>query len=635
MDDIRQILDSVRRRLRQGRFLRGLHYGLVGASLLVLLVVLLTKSSPVIAGSLPLVWVLAGAMTAAIVAGVIYARAVSLSPMTLALLVDERLQLKERLSTAMAVKDRPDAFARAAVADGVAIAKDKRTRESLGRSFPVRAPDNSWIGPVIALAAFGAWFLPQGDFFASSEEVQVTAQVRNEARLAETAVKNILEKNERLEKLVPKLGDPLGEQSPPDEIPKTPEEVRRDAIKNLTETQKKLDEILKGDEAQKLDAMKSQLADLNTPPGEDVAELSKALKDGDFSAAKEALEKLKAEASKDPAKKAEIERQLGDLAKQLDKLSENKAGLESALKKANLDSKLANNKEALERALENAKGLSEQQKEDIRKAMQAQQAAQKKMSELAKSCNGACNNPGQKAGDKSGSQGKDGKSGKDGEGQSGSQSAGQQGGESGMSDMLSDLESLEQMMKDAEAAMSEADKQCQGLGQCSSNMPGQCSSDKISNINGPRQGGRARANGGAGSMQKSPTATKIQKEKVELTAGDVISRQAVEGQSERGESSEQLSRLISDVSNSMDQGVTEEEVPQDRAELHKTYFGDLKNRLEAARGGAGAAPATSGTDAGKGAGSAGGSNGGSDSGAGSSGNSDKKPANAPGSDGKK
>lgn len=630
MDDIRHLLDSVRRRLLQGRFLRGLHYGLVGAALLVLLVVLLTKVSPAIAAAMPLGWIIVGAALAAVVAAAAYARSVSLAPMTLAVLVDERLSVNnktgthERLSTALAVKDRSDGFARAAVADGVALARDKRVRESIGRAFPVRAPSNSWIGPMIACAAVGAWLLPQGDFFAvKEEEAAKTAQVKTDAKLAEEAVKSILERNEKLEKLAAKLGDQVGDNVAPDELPKTPEDVRRETIKNLTETQKKLNDLVKGDEAQALDAMKNQLANLEPQQGSDVAELSKALKEGDFKAAKDALDKLKEAAAKDPAKKDELEKQLGDLSKQIEKIAQNKENVEAALSKANLDPKLANSPEALQRALDNAKNLSQQQKQDIQKAMQAQQAAQQKLEQLSKACNGACSNPngqkaggtqgssqsGQQQGQQSGSQGQQGKDasqqGKSGQpGSQQQQGQGNQGSQAGsgqMSDMLSDLESLQQMMQDAQAAMNEADKQCQGLGQCQGNMPGQCQSSGDGNQIGNRRGGHGRANGGSAGTQKSPTSTKIQKEKVEMTAGDVISRQAVEGESERGQASEQLNRVINDVAHSMEQGVTEEEVPSDRVSLHKRYFGELKNTLEAARGKA--APASGGA-AGGGAGGA-------------------------------
>ncbi len=619
MDDIRQLLDSARRRLMQDRALRGLHYGCVGAAILVLLVILLTKTSPTVAASLPLSWVIGCAAAAALVTAAVVMRGLSLSPMTIAVLIDERLGLKERLSTALAVKDRSDGFARAAVADAVTTAKDPRTREALGRSFPVRAPNTSWISPLIAAAAVGAWFIPQGDLFTATASQQEVAKAKNEVKVAETEVRKILEKNEKLKELGKKLGDVTGENTAPEELPKTPEEVRQDALKKLTEAQKKLNDVMKGEDAQKLDALKSQLANLDAPQDKETSELSKALKDGDFKAAQEALDKLKAAAEKDPAKKAEIEKQLGDLSKQIEKLAENKSGLESALKKANLDPKLAGNKEALERALESAKNLSEQQKQDIRKAAESQRKAAEKMQELSKACNGAANKSGsEKAGSKSGgSQSgapkdgpKDGQQGSEGSksgekkesggkgdqgGQkSGEQSGSQQASTGSMSDQLNELEAMDQMLKDAQAAMNECDKQSDSLGQCMGEMPGQCNNPSNGNNIGNKRGGHGRANGGSAGFQKTPTATKLQKEKVELTAGEIISRQAVEGQSERGDSSVPLNKIISDVAKSMEQGVTEEEVPQHLRELHKIYFGDLKNKLEAARDGkpAPAAPAT-------------------------------------------
>lgn len=616
MEEIRQLLDAARRRLVQTRFLRGLHYGLVGGALLVLLVVLLAKTSPAIAEKLPLLWIAGGAALVAVLTGVLFARALRLTPMTMAVLVDERLGLKERLSTAMAVRDRADGFARAAVADAVTAAKDPRHREALRRHFAVRAPDSSWIGPVIAAAAIGAWFLPQGDFFKPTEQAEEIARAKNDIAAAKTEVQRILEKNDRLKELGKKLGDVTGEATPPDELPETPEEARQEAIKRLTEAQNKLNDVLKSEDAQKLDMVKDKLAQLDADQGSETADLTKALKEGDFKKAQEALEALKAKAENDPAKKAEIEKQLEGLGKQIEKLAENKAGLEKALQKANLDPKLAGNKEALERALENAKGLTEQQKQDIRKAAEAQQRAQEKMQEMSKACNGACDKPGgqksggnqgqsksgeqgEKGGQKSGD-GKDGEKQQGGKGESGQQKQGQPGdsqqaGTGSMSEMLSDLEALDQMLKDAEAAMSECDKQAQGLGQAMCNMPGQCEGNQpgnqAGNNIGNRRGGHGRANGGNAGVQKSPTATKIQKEKVELTAGDIISRQAVEGQSERGESSVPLNEVINEIARSMEQGVVEEEVPQHLREIHKVYFGDLKNKIDAARGPAPAAPA--------------------------------------------
>ncbi len=646
MDDIRSLLAIARSRLTNARFLRGLHLGLVGAAILMLLLVLFAKTSPAIAAALPWLWILLGTAVAALSVAFAVARSGAMTPMSLAVLTDERLGLKERLSTALGVKDRTDAFAQAAVADAVIVAKDPRTRESMSRAFPVRAPDSSWIGPVVALVAgLSWWLLPQGDFFKKAEEIQQINQVREEVKVATSEVKKAVEKNQQLkEALDKKLGDLAGENLAPNELPQTSEELRRDAIKKLTNTNNKLDSILKSEDAKQLEQVKGQLAKLGNPekgtPTEDLAE---ALKGGDFKAAQEALEKLKAEAAKDPAKKAAIEGQLKDLAEQIGKLADSKEGVQNELKKAGLDPKLASSPEALENALKNAKNLNEQQKEQIKKAAQANQAASKKLQELSQACQGACDKGGgQKAGNKSGEQSggqKDGKKQEGGsqggggekkdqqgsKGASGDKSGGQQGeqqsgsGSGDMSQMLNDLEMIDQMMKDAEAAMQEAGKQAEGLGQCMGGMPGQNPNpgDNVGNIDGVRQGNRGRANDGAGQFQKSPTGTKIQKEKVEMTAGDIIARQAVEGQTDRGQSAVPLDKVIGDVTKSMELGTTADEIPQHLKELHKTYFGELKGRLERKKAAA-AAPgpaAADGKDAAKPA--------------------DSTPAPAAGGDGKK
>ncbi|MDZ4754343.1 MAG: hypothetical protein SGJ11_07580 [Phycisphaerae bacterium] len=627
MDEIRALLDIARGRIARARFVRGLHLGIAGAAILLFLLVVFAKTSPAIAGALPWLWLVIGAAVAAIIVGFAFARSSRLSPLSLAVLVDERLALKERLSTALGVKDRTDAFARAAIADAVVVAKDGRTRESLKRGFPVRSSSPtvaSWLGPVVAIVAgLCWWFVPQGDFYKPREADLQIAQVQEETRVAEVEVRRAIEKNERLSKAMgeKKLGDLASDNLSPDELPKTPDDMRREAIKKLTATNENLSKILKSEDAKTLESVKNQLAKIGEPrKGSETEELTTAMKAGDFKAAQVALEKLKAEAAKDPAKAAQVQESLDKLADQLTKLADSKENVEKELKQAGLDPKLASSPEALERALENAKNLNEQQKQQIREAAKTQQKAAEKMKELGKACSGACQNGGgQKEGNKPGASpggekegekqaggsgsGKEGEQGKEGAAGKAGQKPGGQGEKASagsMGDMLSDLEALDQMLSDAEAAMAESDKQAEALGQC---MSGQCQGSSSSADSGPpkridgiRQGGHGRADGGQGQFQKSPTGTKLHKQKIETTAGDIIARQSVEGQSDRGEASVPLEAVIGEITKSMEQGVTEDEIPQHLQELHKTYFGELKSRLDtrtdkAAAPAAAAAPA--------------------------------------------
>ena len=54
--------------------------------------------------------------------------------------VDDRLQLRERLSTALHCRHRDDPFALAAVEDAVTTARDRRNHERVRRQFKVAPP---------------------------------------------------------------------------------------------------------------------------------------------------------------------------------------------------------------------------------------------------------------------------------------------------------------------------------------------------------------------------------------------------------------------------------------------------------------------------------------------------------------
>lgn len=591
MDDISQIVEFARRRLSTNRFLRGVHLGLVAVATLGLMLVLLAKSSPAIV--LPWTWVFVAAGTVLVAAGIAAMRVGRMGGLSLAVLVDERLGLKERLSTALAVRERGDAFARAAVADAVTLAKDARTRESLRRNFPLQAPSNSWIGLAIAAVATVLWFvLPQGDLFrrdaVSQTELAVAKKQSDEAI---SKVVDTIKQNDRLaEALGKKVESPATNGlDPAKELTKTPEEAKLEAMKKLAEMQKALDTVLKGKEAQELKALKQQLADLSPPSGP-TEELGTALKEGDFTKAKEAMDKLqKSMEGKSDAEKKELEEKLGDMANQIAKLAENQRSLQNALEKAGLDSQLANNPEALKQALANAKNLTEAQKQSIAQAAAAQQAASEQMKGMsqamkqaaAQMCQGG-QNGGQKAGQKNGQQGQQGQ----GQNQQNSPAGDGQGGGQ-MSDMLDGMEAMQQMMNAAEAAANEAQQACQGMGQGMGQMAGNCNSNSDSNNVGQKQGwqgGRGRASGGSGAQwMPTPTGTKIQKEKVQSSQGEIIAKQLIEGKTVAGQSNVQVENVITEIARSMESGVTEDQVPKALEDLHKNYFGTLKRKLEAQR----------------------------------------------------
>lgn len=597
MDPIRSLLSLASRRLAAGRLLSVAAWSCTGAATLVLLLVLLERSSPAVALPWTAILIALGAAVAAIAIAV--ARATRPSEVELAVLVDERLGLKERISTALAVRERSDPFARAACEDAVRAASDRSVRERAGRAFPIRVGrEAGFAAGSLAIAALAFLFLPQGDLFRREEtpDQAALAAIRTETDAAMEEILRKVEENPALAAQLRQKGE-LGDAVPrPDERaaepPATPEEAKREAIRRMNELQRKLEEIAKGEQAMATEALKQQLQKLESLESvgdAEVKELADALQKGDFAAAKAALEKMREEAAKkSDAEKKELEQKLNQLAEQIGQLGENREQLEEALRKAGLDPAAAGNPEAARQAIENAKNLTESQKEQLKKAMQSQEAAQKKLKELEqglKECaNGMCQG-GQKGGggQKSGSQGNQGEQpGGDQSGQSG-----QQGGEGagGMEAMLSELEMSQQMADAAEAAANEAESQCKGMGEGLGQMAGACKSDsdsdQVNMIDGVRQGGRGRAGGGRTPTAPTPTGTKLSKEKTKLQKGDIIARQLVEGEVEIGEATIPLAPADGEVDASVEGGVSEDRVPTHLKDVHKHYFGELKKRIEA------------------------------------------------------
>jgi uncharacterized coiled-coil DUF342 family protein len=327
----------------------------------------------------PWPWLLpALAVAGALVAGRMwYAR--RSTELQVAVEVDERLDLRERLSTALHCQQRTDPFARAAVEDAVGTARDPKVREHLRRRFVVESPRRWWLSPLLVLAAIGIWFVPPQDLFAdrTPPDPEITRTVRERDDAIEAVIKPIEESPELQEELSDLLGE-LSNEGPDPENLKTRQEVQRDAIKKLTDLNKRLDEILSGPKGKTAEALDKALERLRTPEDGPAKEFAEALAKGDFKSAQEALARLQEEARKGnltPEQQEQLAKQLADLAKQLEQLAQQQQQMEQMLQQAGLDPKLAQNLQALQQALQNNPNLNQQQKQQLMQMAQAQQAA--------------------------------------------------------------------------------------------------------------------------------------------------------------------------------------------------------------------------------------------------------------------
>ena len=519
------------------------------------------------------------------------------STVAMASVIDAQLDLKDRLSTALAVRDRQDPFAQAAVQDAMHLADERGLLNLWRRALPFKLPRLWWGGPgALALAwllfmVVPAWSTAQADAAAtdpgSASRVEsmkerleaVVKTVTDDPRLSEEMAAEIRRANEALE----------GQDD------QSLAEKERDLAKRLTEMAQKLEALKENAQAKGMEQTKDALATLEVPKDSAVAPLTEALKQGDIAAAKEAMkdlqEKMK-DGSMSDAEREQAKKDLDALAKKLQEMAKDKDALRKSLEDAGLDPNMADSPEALKRAIEQSKQLNEAQKEQLKQALDAAQQMQQNMQQLSNACK-QCQNPGQ-SGQKGqkGQKGKDGKQGQD--GQQGSQdppSDGEQG-ESGEpkeaaagepSELLDEMEAQQQM----DAASECAGGQCKGGdGPAKLAQGGQSEGDSQGEGNGAGMGKRGQGSGGQAPREVTKTNTVKRREKVEKGQGPIIARQLVEGPAITGEAATALQSVAGDVTRKAESATAEDPVPPHLKEAHRRYFGDVKKQIDRKTGGA-------------------------------------------------
>ncbi|MCZ6836434.1 MAG: hypothetical protein O7G85_11725 [Planctomycetota bacterium] len=545
MDDIRKLLSIARRKIETTAFLNYAHQVAVIVTALILVLMIVDKAPA--QEFLAWTWILPS--VAAVWIGIatwLWFRT-RRSELQVALAVDERLHLREKISTALHCQGRDDIFAQAAIEDAVKTASDPKTREIVSRRFVVEPPRGWWISPMIILLALMASFLSPFDLFSSEEQVaeanvtQVKAEVKT---TMDDLVKELKEKPQLSSELSDLIGDLTKDGLDPDAMRQSPKDIKRNAIKRVTDLNKKLDEILNGEKGKTLDSLEDALRQLKTPEDGPAKELADALSSGNFKAALEALDELKAKMKKgelSEEQKKKLEEQLNKMAEQLKKLSENQEKLEAALKKAGLDSQLANNPQALQQAIQNNPNLNEQQKQQLMQMAKAQQAANKMCQGLGQAC------------------------------QSMAQAA--QNGEFGqgaskMGSQLSQMEAMSMLMQEANAMSSMCQGQCNKMGQGLAMKPGGAF------------GGRGRGMGGKAPLAPTPTGTSQKKANVKTQDGDIIARMLFDGPVTVGESKVQLKQVAAEATEGFDEALSEDQLPRRYHETQKHYFGELKKLTE-------------------------------------------------------
>ena len=295
--------------------------------------------------------------------------------MQVSLLVDERLGLRERCSTTLALAQSQHPFARAARAEAVRAVE----RADVRKHFPIRFSRNWMYGAGTWLIVVAVLFVPKRDLLGLLRHKEQQAE---EARQIEQAQSDVKKTTESVKAVVkgldaPELAEELGKLDKLSQAG-TPEEVKRQAIKALSDLSEKIKQMQKDGQIEAARMLQQRLRQLRGSTDPLAQKMRMALAKGQFAQAAQILrdmQKQMAEGKLSEAKRKELAEQLQKLAEELRKLAEQKRELADELEKLGLKKDLAQlSQEQLRQALEQ-QGLKPELIEQLMDKMAACQGA--------------------------------------------------------------------------------------------------------------------------------------------------------------------------------------------------------------------------------------------------------------------
>jgi len=367
-------VSAVRSRLATTIFLEALAWsstGVAGVAVLGILVARFTTWAP----PKPMLW-LAAAGVAAVVAAVSYMFMRRPSELDSAVAIDEKLSLKEKFSTALSVRGSADPFARAAVLD----AEKTADNVSLHRQFPIRFPRGLIPAVVAGVLAMFALMLPQYDPFGRQAAVEIKNEEARQKEDARQAVERALA---RVNAAPRSVADDEAIQLAKRDLEsllkqgvKDPGQARRSAIKALQDMDKALKDQIKNNKKFAAAKGDEQMVRQLNPPKDSgpVADAHRELARGDFKDALAALDETAKQFDEmDQAEKQKAADQMQELAKQLQKISDDPKQAEAReqqLKQLGANDQQAQQiNEMMQKAAAGDKAAAEQLQNEAKKLM--------------------------------------------------------------------------------------------------------------------------------------------------------------------------------------------------------------------------------------------------------------------------
>lgn len=513
------------------------------------------------------------AAAAAVASAVLWALLARPRGVAVARAVDEAAGLRESLSTAWIYENETDPWSAAVRSDAERRAAAVDVRAALPLTLGM-----FWKAPPIAAAAVAIiWVvLPASspDIFGWMRQAEEQAKAQDELEEAQVAIKVA---EEIAQQVAEKTGQQF-ENLPPDQNPelKTPQALRMAALDKLTQAEQALrEEVEKGENAQKLEAMRRELSRMKQPGPGPAAEFARELARGDFQAANEKLQELKEKLEAGELSEAErqqLAQQLQNMQEQLEQIAQDRASLENALQQSGMSKEQA---QQLAQQLAQQAGNPQQMQQMMQQALQQmqnlspeqQQQLMQQAQQMAQACQ-ACQNMGQQMGQM---------------GQMAQGGGPGQMGEGGQSNMLSEMEMMQMEQMASQAMLSQTQQQMAKMG-------------AMASLTGSTPGGGPKAGVGTNHATGEETPQveidrQAQRTPTQLGQGPIVAERLVYGNLVRGESVAQFSSAVQAASTGVAEAIEDNVVPIEWQESLQAYFGRLQKRAEVVQGTAPAKPA--------------------------------------------
>ena len=450
--------------------------------------------------------------------------------------VDQRMKLHDRIGSAISCHTREDAFATVVLDDAIAIVEQEEVEKKLRNFFPITFSIQwVWIG-VIGVLLATVLLTPQWNLFPDGKEDSVPVVVADRVDI-EASVDALVENLREDVTLRDALSDELSALDEATQLDVSPIELRREALRKMTDLQKKLDNLLKDENALAYKETIRRLQALELPRDEETTKLAAALKSGNFSQVKQEAAKLQKKLESNQLS-AEERKQLAEslkkLGEQLSALENANEALSDELAAAGMDPNLSSDALAAETAIKSNAKLTDSQKKKLLEMFEAQKQAGKTCKKLGQACKKfAGGNP------------------------------------SDFASVAEQLEAMKMFMTKAEAAKS----QCQNAGKRMCNNPG--------NGTEAGTGGISKGSGGKNDMKETETTNVASRSPVNTIEGSIIARQLFEGGLvTAGETNVTVRETVLSGQRSAQEAIAQEEVPRQYHNLLRHYFGRLEKIAE-------------------------------------------------------